>query len=899
MKNPGQNDAIEREAYAYDIAELSDKNRLGYLELDEIQHMRPDVILKQVLNKYIWTRLDEELQEDINEEIDKNVIKRNGKSIIHLQTFINIFKKLSLNQLKQKHMNIFKYYHPKLPKSLIKICLWMRIKMAKSYIMTMNGKKSKHWPHLIEMMFTLLELYDQSSDILVLSSLYYHSANNSGKIHSDYSFLFTIRLSAILIPYILIYFSGVQILIHKKCYLHPKFQDYNCFFKLILILNLTILGPFFYIFFRIINVIFVFMKTFGLMLPLKYDTAIRKFIEVCILKIGFEMIEYEGLLEQISISQLLFEDSFVVVLDSLLILGIFKVPGMIEESLTEMIHSLASTTLNIIRNIIIIEMKTKVFEEDFCLYILNCMKAKQDWVPLLNKIKKNHHTNKIIDYKGFKRTLPVLTSYFGIICQFSFEFSNHTIKILCDNINDLSLCRNTNDHIQEISIGECVERVSIDNLALLLSKSINKHIIIDFTGINWNESIILLKEYLHARKSHSESKVGTKGQYLEFELKEPWNGLNSYGESIINLLIESEQNGGHKYKKLLQSLIKEGININLIDSNGYSPLAFAISCYNREFSWILAKNDAKLNETSLFMDDNTPNDLTNKMELLDELSLNNKWSTEIIQSIKLHTIAHYLALYLNKSMHSNCIKTLKLIGLDLEKIRDSEGNNIIHLLLRYSEDTIYSQDLSKIISNNIIDELKLEPNKKGETPLAYTLSIENYNGMKLAKNQFMLKLNLSDKSVEERLQKYCSKLINEKEYKTLQELLNELTHKERVYFIKLLIDDRSLKLSFDGMRSLNRYMKCDINSNTNTITDLESILITEMNEIDNNLIPKSQRNKINLLEFLLNFMLELSCLFDFVTDIIIFYRIILADQTAWVALSGITFVLPTSFFIQD
>ena len=108
------------------------------------------------------------------------------------------------------------------------------------------------------------------------------------------------------------------------------------------------------------------MKTFGLMLPLKYDTAIRKFIEVCILKIGFEMIEYEGLLEQISISQLLFEDSFVVVLDSLLILGIFQVPGMIEESLTEMIHSLASTTLNIIRNTRVICILPNIFKWIVC-----------------------------------------------------------------------------------------------------------------------------------------------------------------------------------------------------------------------------------------------------------------------------------------------------------------------------------------------------------------------------------------------------------------------------------------------------------------------------------------------------------------------------------------------------
>jgi len=91
------------------------------------------------------------------------------------------------------------------------------------------------------------------------------------------------------------------------------------------------------------------------------------------------------------------------------------------------------TILNIIMSFILLSWEAKRFKEPFADYSLNCMRAKQGWVPFAEKLRLRE-VELNINYNRFLSKLPWVTDVTGHYARVDFDFSDFTLEALTHDL---------------------------------------------------------------------------------------------------------------------------------------------------------------------------------------------------------------------------------------------------------------------------------------------------------------------------------------------------------------------------------------------------------------------------------------------------------------------------------
>ena len=569
---------------ACDIAFLFDSDEKGYLTKEEFKEISAEDFAEKSLNQAKDSAIEAEkliqnpFQEDNDtkaqlqdrnlmvditpspkeSQLDETFKDQLDADKISLDNIVEILEKLPKDELIMKHKRIFKMNHPSLPNFLTELCVKMRVKSASSYLETKSKLESKNWGSLFDLLTCSLEASNIFADIFLLWKIYSFTQIQSNILETQYSLLLTMNLMAILIPYCISYSNGIQILITKKCYSTQRYANYSTITKFLLWINLTFVGLAYFMFIRLFNIFSMFIKALVLPLPTARYIKATKDIDSWIHKIGLERVEYEGILQQLSISQLVFQNSIMLIMNTLVLANVISASGIIEQSLGVLLASYGSTIFNIISTLFSLYNNAKFFKEDFLLYSLTCMKAKSGWVPFTHLIQKGE-LKAIINYNLIRIPLPILTSYLGVYQTIKFEFSTTSIRKLYSSILQIKEVENK----QEIQIGGCFDRVDLSELALLLQEMLQDKIIVNLDGADWDFCIDI---YIKRQRAMSMKKP-INYQITPLTPEKSWNAVTPYGQSILNICIDSEESSNN-YERLFDSLIEKNANINYVDPEG-------------------------------------------------------------------------------------------------------------------------------------------------------------------------------------------------------------------------------------------------------------------------------------------------------------------------------------------
>ena len=307
---------------------------------------------------------------------------------------------------------------------------------------------------------------------------------------------------------------------------------------------------------------------------------------------GLSMSEYDGFLEQKGITQLMFQNTIILIFDTLLLTRIFKAPGIIEGSLGTLLFSYITTIFNLLLKYVLIQSRAAFFQEDLLKYMLMCLKAKYGWIPFVNQIKDGTFNQNQVDYNTVYCPLPLVSRVLGIYEIFHFEFTDLSIIQFVDAIktDKLSMAQGN----LEIKLGTCLSKVSIQGIGLLLATTAaSNKISLNFDGMNWQKSIEIGKRLLKDK----EEKIITNSNIKE----ERWDARSPFGDSIMRICIENGfsqnpqsvstmankkldqnydvedlQSKQKKYEDLIYLLLDERTNPNIYELDGDTPLMYAI-----------------------------------------------------------------------------------------------------------------------------------------------------------------------------------------------------------------------------------------------------------------------------------------------------------------------------------
>lgn len=715
-----------KDILAHDIALFFDPECKGYILFATVASFQlQENIKKQKIrsasNKIFSPQLFEE-----------HWIKKNEKQIIPLNSFEELLKEyFSEENLKELRLKFYSKKFYLLPLCLCSVFLWQRKNIALSDLEKSRSSKEVVEKDFISAFLRIFNCYSEAadllSDIILLFDIYDYSSRPSNILYSySFTLIFTVRLIAICSPYLFCYSSGIHLILSKDVYLGQNYSQKHWIIKFFLYLYFTFVAPLYFLFLNLFDLLIQTIQALIIIfVPIKWGYfKIVKKTSGLIQKLGFETNDYEGILNQKGIVQLMFQDTTVLLFDSLLIAGAITAPGVIEESWNTLIISYCLTIFNLFKQMIILKITSQYFNEDFLRFALFSMKAKIGWIPFLHKIKNDELTN-IIDFHQIKCPVPLFSQMIGYYIDFKYNFSDITIRQLVSSINISKNLKKEKKISQEVKVGKCLSRVSLSSFGNLLSSSLGDFIKIDFEGLDLNQMVSFSKP--------------------ERDRNGCWEALTALRESMLMICIQSESEQEFRYKNILINLLNEKANPNSHDLYGTTPLIFSIRNQKPQSMKILLEKTADPNvcsengndnplfaAISLMSDDcleiidmlfkfkadphvviNTPRGKQTILMLMLRIVKESVYSPDITQKQKVFNHQKIEIFLQNNSkittMEEKCLllqtlalghtqegwaeitggrKLLKLLpeGESLENMRDNNGNTFLHLLLGYVRD---------------------------------------------------------------------------------------------------------------------------------------------------------------------------------------------------------------------
>ena len=203
---------------------------------------------------------------------------------------------------------------------------------------------------------------------------------------------------AIFGPSIIQYSSYMNLLYHKGIYQHDNYTKESSAKRLCLLLSLTWLGlvviPLVDLLLKMENIIsvllipFVCFKKNGQSFNERISQGIRQYIQDTLEMNDFEI---ENFKQQSKFTQMIFEDLVMILLDVLVVTGVFNLPGVkdINKDANILLLQIGTTSLSLFTVLSQLFFQSKALRENELEYLLVCLKAKQSWIPFGNIFEKN------------------------------------------------------------------------------------------------------------------------------------------------------------------------------------------------------------------------------------------------------------------------------------------------------------------------------------------------------------------------------------------------------------------------------------------------------------------------------------------------------------------------------
>lgn len=93
----------------------------------------------------------------------------------------------------------------------------------------------------------------------------------------------------------------------------------------------------------------------------------------------------------------------MAIMQILIFINLIKCNEIVNKG-SEFYFSLVTTWLSLLSNMYKLKMESVMFDEPFILYCMNCMKAKQGWVPYMYHLRQNIF-NRDLDYSKIELSI--------------------------------------------------------------------------------------------------------------------------------------------------------------------------------------------------------------------------------------------------------------------------------------------------------------------------------------------------------------------------------------------------------------------------------------------------------------------------------------------------------------
>ena len=131
-------------------------------------------------------------------------------------------------------------------------------------------------------------------------------------------------------------------------------------------------------------------------------------------------------------TQVLYQDSIMLVLQIIIFSNILKVPEVLTENEfqgTSLMGSFWTTVISIINFWYVLWAESRGLREHVTDYILLSMIAKQNWLPYGNKLK-SCQIGQDIDFSMIEIKLPFITNTLGIQTSHIYQFTQESLSKL-------------------------------------------------------------------------------------------------------------------------------------------------------------------------------------------------------------------------------------------------------------------------------------------------------------------------------------------------------------------------------------------------------------------------------------------------------------------------------------
>ena len=353
------------------------------------------------------------------------------------------------------------------------LCFRLRIRGVKSYIKGIIKSESEaqeairhtvsevtedsqnHKPKAADFLQSALkvqsditEMLDKGSDFYLLFKVYEAGMViiNNPEDHVDeagdwkwdkwsYQIVTIIMFCALASNYLISFSSYIYLLLYKGYYNPESFKRLNCCQAASRFLILTFVGPTTFLFFQVSQVactIILFFTLFcGSTAVIRMQDRQFRMYEV---NFGLNVQEFDGFSLQQKISQLFFSSLPTSITNILIINGFLDCRRLVEDSPSAIYFSLALSFVNICSTLTQIYYESRGFEEAYLSYSMNCMNAKNGWIPFIDKIQSGF-LNQSINYFLMSCQQPQLTTKLCYFKQYTYQFNDQTIQSLAQDLN--------------------------------------------------------------------------------------------------------------------------------------------------------------------------------------------------------------------------------------------------------------------------------------------------------------------------------------------------------------------------------------------------------------------------------------------------------------------------------
>lgn len=123
----------------------------------------------------------------------------------------------------------------------------------------------------------------------------------------------------------------------------------------------------------------------------------------------------------------------MTVLQILIRYEVLDCSGLVAESGSILMISLALCLLNACVTLFMISVESKALQEPYLEFILNSFKARQGWIPFMHQIEKKE-LKQAVEYGCVRCSYPTITDLTGLYKTFQFQFSDTSLQVLTSEL---------------------------------------------------------------------------------------------------------------------------------------------------------------------------------------------------------------------------------------------------------------------------------------------------------------------------------------------------------------------------------------------------------------------------------------------------------------------------------